>query len=310
MRDLYPEIEPFAIHRLSVGDGHEIHVEECGNPQGTPALFLHGGPGGGITPAYRRFFDPERYRIVLFDQRGCGRSTPFASVEHNTTWHLVADIERIRSTLGIEQWLVFGGSWGSTLALVYAETHPKRVQALVLRGIFLVRRRELDWFYQEGASRIFPDAWEGFLAPIPPDERSDLRAAYHRRLFGTDPVIAQAAAEAWSRWELATSFLLPRNDNESDDWLLAFARIENHYFAHGCFLEGDQQILSRVDRIASIPMTIVQGRYDVICPMETAWELHRNCPRSRLVVVPDAGHSSLEPGIVAALVEATDAFVD
>lgn len=307
MRDLYPEIEPYATHRLDVGDGHTVFVEECGNPEGMPAVFLHGGPGGGITPEYRRFFDPERYRVVLFDQRGCGQSTPFASVEHNTTGHLVADIERIRDHLGIDRWLVFGGSWGSTLALVYAEAHPDRVQALVLRGIFLVRDRELDWLYQDGASRIFPDAWEHYLAPIPPEEHADLRAAYHRRLFGPDAEVAQAAAAAWSRWELATSYLRPRDADETDEWLLAFARIESHYFAHGCFLAPDQ-ILDRIDRIADIPMTIVQGRYDVVCPMETAWELHRRCPRSQLVVVPDAGHSSLEPGVAGALVEATDAF--
>jgi len=308
MPELYPEIEPYAVHRLAVGDGHELHVEECGTPNGLPVVFLHGGPGGGITPAYRRFFDPERYRVVLFDQRGCGQSTPFASVEHNTTWDLVADIERIREHLRIEQWLVFGGSWGSTLALVYAEEHPDRVRGLVLRGIFLLREWELDWLYQKGASRIFPDAWESFLAPIPAEERGDLRAAYARRLFGDDPGAAQAAAEAWSRWELATSYLIPRDDEESDEWLLAFARIESHYFMNGGFLDAEHQILARIDRIADIPMTIVQGRYDVVCPMESAWELHRKCPRSRLVVVPDAGHSSLEPGISAALVAATDAF--
>lgn len=307
-RELYPEIEPYAAHFLPVGDAHTVYVEECGTPTGKPALFLHGGPGGGITADHRRFFDPASYRVVLLDQRGCGRSTPFASVEHNTTWDLVADIERIRAHLGVDRWLLFGGSWGSALALAYAQAHPDRVSELVLRGIFLLRRRELEWFYQEGASRLFPEAWQSYLAAIPSDEHDDLIGAYHRRLHDPDERVARAAARAWSGWELATSHLVPREEEVSDDWLLAFARIESHYFAHGGFLEREDQLLDGVARLRGLPAVIVQGRYDVVCPVETAYELHRRWPGSELHVVADAGHSALEPGIVDRLVRATDAF--
>jgi len=307
-RTLYPEIEPYATHRLAVGDGHELHIEECGNPRGKPAVFLHGGPGGGIETDYRRLFDPQVYRIVLFDQRGCGQSTPLGSVEHNTTADLVADIERIRTFLGIERWLVLGGSWGSTLALAYAETHPESVTELVLRGVFLLRSREIEWFYQSGASRLFPDAWERYLAAIPPEEHGDLLRAFHSRLHGADEAVAMAAAQAWSRWELATSYLFPKPPDESDEWLLVFARIETHYFVNGGFLRTPNQLLDDVARIRKIPGVIVQGRYDVVCPAESAWALHRAWPEARLEMIADAGHSTFEPGIVDALVRATDGF--
>ena len=308
---LYPEIEPYDSGRLRVSDLHELYYEQVGNPEGKPAVFLHGGPGGGVEPYYRRFFDPARYRAVLFDQRGAGKSTPHASIEQNTTQDLVADIERLREHLGIERWLVFGGSWGSTLALAYAQAHPERVTELVLRGIFLLRRQELLWFYQHGASIIFPDAWEHFLAPIPRPERGDLMQAYHRRLTSDDAQARLEAARAWSIWEASTSRLLVDPDLianfQADEFAEAFARIECHYFVNGGFMpEG--QLLADVDRIRQIPGVIVQGRYDVVCPMESAWDLHRAWPESELVIVPDAGHSAREPGIAAALVAATDHF--
>jgi len=307
-RGLYPEIEPYATHRLAVGDGHELHIEECGNPDGKPALFLHGGPGGGVIADYRRFFDPDAYHVVLFDQRGCGKSTPLGSVDHNTTWDLVADIERIRAFLGIDRWLVLGGSWGSTLALAYAETHPESVTEIVLRGVFLLRQREVEWFYQSGASRMFPDAWEEYVSVIPDDERDDLVRAFHRRLHGDDAVVAMDAARAWSGWELSTSQLLPREFDEPDEWLLVFAQIESHYFVNGGFLRAPNQLLDDLARIAHLPAVIVQGRYDVVCPAESAWALHRAWPGSRLELVADAGHSTKEPGIIDALVRATDGF--
>ena len=311
-RTLYPPIEPYRTGRLRVSPLHEIHYEESGNPAGKPVVFVHGGPGGGTDPKQRCFFDPARYRIVLFDQRGCGRSVPHASLEENTTWDLVADMERLRETLGIERWQVFGGSWGSTLALAYAQTHPQRVSELVLRGIFLLRRKEIEWFYQRGASLLFPDAWEGFLAPIPEAERGDLLRAYHRRLTSEDPQVRAEAARAWSVWEAATSKLIPDagliERNAATDFALAFARIECHYFVHGGFFERDGQLLEGIDRIRSIPAVIVQGRYDVVCPMESAWELHRAWPEAELRIVPDAGHSAFEPGIVHELVSATDRF--
>lgn len=311
-RRLYPEIEPFAQGFLQVSPLHSIYYEQCGNPAGKPALFLHGGPGGGCNPRARRFHDPSVYRIVLFDQRGCGRSRPLGELEENTTWHLVADIERLRVHLGIERWQVFGGSWGSTLALAYAETHPERVSELVLRGIFLLRRSELEWFYQHGASEIFPDAWEDFLRPIPPAERGDLISAYHRRLTGQQPEVRLEAARAWSVWEAATSFLKPDPDHIQaamrEDFALAFARIESHYFVHGGFFDEDGQLLRDVGRIRHIPAVIVQGRYDVVCPMRSAFDLARAWPEAELVVVPDAGHSAFEPGIVDALVRATERF--
>jgi proline iminopeptidase len=307
---LFPEIDPYATGFLET-DGHRIYWEACGNPQGTPAVFLHGGPGGGCTPAHRRLFDPARYNVVLFDQRGCGRSTPHASLENNTTWDLVADIEALRTKIGAEKWLVFGGSWGSTLALAYAQTHPERVSALVLRGIFTLRRAELLWFYQEGASWLFPDKWEGFLAPIPPEERGDLIAAYHRRLTGTDRAKQIEAARAWSLWEHQTITLLPNPDyllqTENDDYALAFARIENHYFVNkGFFEEG--QLIAKAPLLAGIPGVIIQGRYDVCTPARTAWDLHRAWPEAEFVLVQDAGHAWSEAGIRRALRAALDHF--
>ena len=309
---LYPEIEPHSTGTLRVSSLHSIYYEESGNPDGKPVVFLHGGPGGGTDPKQRRFFDPQAYRIVLFDQRGCGQSTPHAELRENTTWDLVADIEKLRSHLAIDRWQVFGGSWGSTLALAYAQTHPRRVSELVLRGIFLLRRSELLWFYQDGASALFPDAWEAFLAPIPSAERGDLMKAYHRRLTSDDPATRLEAARAWSVWEASTSFLLQRPDYianaAGDDFALAFARIEAHYFVHRGFLEREQQLIENIGRLRHIPSVIVQGRYDVVCPMASAWQLHRAWPEAELVVVPDAGHSAFEPGILEALVAATDRF--
>ncbi len=312
MRELYPQIEPFEHGMLPVSDLHEIYYEQCGNPEGKPVVFLHGGPGGGGSTEPRRFFDPERYRIVLLDQRGCGRSQPHAELRQNTTWDLVEDIEKLRRHLGIERWQVFGGSWGSTLALAYAQTHPEAVSELVLRGIFLLRRRELLWFYQEGCSRLFPDAWEAFLAPIPVVERGDLISAYYRRLTHEDPAVRLEAARAWSVWEASTSHLLQNPQHiasaAGDDFATAFARIEAHYFVHGGFFSHENQLLEGIDRIRQIPAVIVQGRYDVVCPAETAWALHRAWPEARFVLVPDAGHSAFEPGITDALIQATDAF--
>jgi proline iminopeptidase len=311
-RGLYPAIEPSRQGHLAVGDGHEVYWEECGNPDGKPVVFIHGGPGAGCDAKSRRFFDPARYRIFLFDQRGCGRSRPHASLEHNTTWDLVADLERMREMFGVERWQAFGGSWGSTLALAYAEAHPDRVTELVLRGIFLLRKRELDWFYQEGASYLYPDRWEQYIAPIPPAERGDLMRAFHRRLTGNDPAAAQAAARAWAVWEGSTSYLLTDDDNVrrwgEDAFSLAVARIECHYFVNGGFMKRESQLLDDVGRIRHIPAVIVQGRHDVVCPMLTAWDLHRAWPEADLQVIGDAGHSALEPGITDALVRATDGF--
>ena len=311
-REQYPPIEPHRQGCLPVGNGHEIYWEECGNPDGKPVVFLHGGPGAGCDPRARRFFDPARYRICLFDQRGCGKSRPHASLEHNTTWDLVADIERLRAFFGVERWQVFGGSWGSTLALAYAETHPERVSELVLRGIFMLRKSELDWFYQGGASSLYPDRWEDYVAPIPPAERGDLMRAFHRRLTGTDPEAALAAARAWAVWEGATSYLITDEDNVrnwgEDAFALAVARIECHYFVNGGFMERESQLLDGIERIRHIPAVIVQGRHDVVCPMVTAWELHRAWPEAEFQAVADAGHSAFEPGNTDALVRATDRF--
>jgi proline iminopeptidase len=311
MPELYPDILPYAVHRLAVDDRHALYVEECGTTKGIPALFLHGGPGAGCEPYHRRFFDPARYRVVLFDQRGAGRSVPHADLTDNTTWHLVADIERIRERLGIERWLVFGGSWGSTLALAYAQTHPERVSALVLRGIFLCREDEIRWFYQQGASRLFPDHWADFVAPVAPADRHDLLGAYHRLLTGADDIARMAAAKAWSTWEGRTATLRPSPSVVSHfgdpHVALALARIECHYFVHQAFLRPDQ-LLEDAGRLAGIPSVIVHGRYDVICPLENAWELHRAMAGSELVIVPDAGHAASEPGIRSALVAATDRF--
>ncbi len=308
MRQLYPEIEPFNTLFLETGDGHTLYVEESGNPVGKPVVFLHGGPGGGTNPRQRRLFDPEKYRIVVFDQRGCGKSTPHASVEHNTTWDLVADIERIRKELVVDQWQVFGGSWGSTLALAYAEAHPGRVSELALRGIFLLRPFELAWFYQEGASNIFPDVWESYLAPIPVAERGDLMTAYHQRLFGDDLDVQLEAARAWTTWEWSTSQLIPVVEGGTDEQYLAFARIENHYFVNGGFFERPNQLIEDAHKIVHIPTIIIHGRYDVICPVRNAWELHAALPNSELHIIPDAGHSMAEPGITDALIAATDNF--
>ncbi len=311
-RGLYPPVEPNRSGHLAVGNGHEIYWEECGNPKGKPVVFLHGGPGAGCDERARRFFDPARYRIFLFDQRGCGRSRPHASLEHNTTWDLVADIERLRELAGVERWQAFGGSWGSTLALAYAESHPERVTELVLRGIFLIRKAELDWFYQEGASFLYPDRWEDYVAPIPAAERGDLMQAFHRRLTGPDRAAAQAAARAWAIWEGSTSYLLTDDDNVSkwgeDAFALAVARIECHYFVNGGFMRREGQLLEDVGRIRNIPAVIVQGRHDVVCPMHTAWDLHRAWPEAKLEIVGDAGHSAFEAGITDALVRATDRF--
>jgi proline iminopeptidase len=292
----------------------KIYFEESGNPQGVPAVFLHGGPGGGTEAKMRRFFDPRRYRIVLFDQRGSGKSRPHASLVDNTTWDLVADMERLREHLSIERWLVFGGSWGSTLALAYAQTHPERVTHLVLRGIFLLRRWELEWFYQNpgGAAALYPDLWEHYIEPIPPEERGDMMAAYYRRLTSQDPAELSRAAKAWALWEAATSFLRRNSlytaklgqDTHSE----AFSRIECHYFVNGGFLASPNQLIENVPRIRHIPAVIVQGRYDIVCPMKSAWELHRAWPEAELHIVPDAGHSAFEPGNTHELIKATDRF--
>ncbi|GAB4216648.1 MAG: prolyl aminopeptidase [Rhodoferax sp.] len=308
---LYPPIEPYEHGFLDTGDSHRVYWERCGNPQGIPAVFLHGGPGSGCGPDHRRLFDPARYCVTLFDQRGCGRSTPCASLENNTTWHLVADIERLRTALGVPRWLVFGGSWGSTLALTYAQTHPQAVSALILRGIFLLRQNELRWYYQEGANALFPDHWEDFVAPIPPAERDDLITAYRRRLVGDDVAAQLACARAWSLWEGRTIRLLPDAANTAkhsqDDYSLAFARIENHYFVHHGWMD-EGQLLRDAHRLHGTPGVIVQGRYDVCTPMRSAWDLHRAWPQAALHIVNDAGHAFNEPGILARLRAATDHF--
>ncbi len=308
----YPAIEPFHQGRLAVSDGHELYFEQSGDPQGKPVVFLHGGPGGSTSPSHRQFFDPRAYRIVLLDQRGCGQSTPHASLEANTTWHLVADLERLREHLAISRWQVFGGSWGSTLALAYAQKHPERVTELVLRGIFLLRKQELAWFYQQGASHIFPDAWQIYRDHIPLAERDDFLTAYHARLTSADPSIRVAAARVWSQWEAATSklFVDPQLIAAFEDEAVAaaFARIESHYFVHGGFFRSADQLLQDIGRIRHIPAVIVQGRYDMVCPMESAWALHQAWPEAELVITPDAGHSAFEPANSRALVAATDRF--
>jgi len=311
-RGYYPPIEPYRTGRLRVSDLHELYFEESGNPAGKPVVFLHGGPGFGTEPNHRRFFDPVAYRIVLFDQRGCGKSTPHASLIDNTTWDLVSDIEELRAHLGIERWQVFGGSWGSTLAIAYAETHPSRVTELVLRGIFLIRDQEVAWFYQRGTSALFPDAWEKYVEPIPEGERGDFVMAFYRRLTSDDPGVRLRAAKAWSVWEGSTSCLLSNRSlidkTDGDEFAVAFARIECHYFVHHAWLEPPRDLLGNVDRIRHIPGVVVQGRYDVVCPMESAWALHRAWPEADLRIVPDAGHAASEPGTLHELVEATDRF--
>jgi proline iminopeptidase len=297
---------------LRVSDLHEIYFEECGNPRGKPAVFLHGGPGAGADKRARQFFDPHLYRIIVFDQRGCGRSRPAASLVENTTWHLVADIERLRKHLGVERWLVFGGSWGSTLALAYAQAHPQNVVELVLRGIFMLRAAEIRWFYQHGASEIFPDAWESYRDAIPREERDDFVTAYHRRLTGNDRAAAVAAAKAWSVWEAATSFLHTNAANiknwAEEQFALSVARIECHYFVNRGFLRNESQLLDDVSRIRHIPAVIVQGRYDIVCPATSAWDLHRAWPEADLRIVADAGHSAFEPGNAHELILATDRY--
>lgn len=314
MKSLYPELQARRTGTLPPEDGHTVWFEESGNPDGIPVVFVHGGPGGGTQPLYRRFFDPARYRIVLFDQRGCGQSTPHAELEHNNTWALVSDMERLRELLGIQAWVVFGGSWGSTLSLAYSQNHPDRTLAIILRGIFLLRQQELEWFYQDGASRMFPDAWEQYLQAIPDDERDDLLQAYYRRLTHPDQTVRVSAARAWSRWEAATSKLIPSpslvESFQDARFAEAFARIESHYFVHGGFLDHPDQLLHNVERIRHIPGFIVQGRYDVVCPPQTAWDLHQAWPEAEYHVVPDAGHSATEPGIVDRLVDATDRTAD
>lgn len=308
----YPAIEPYRTGMLAVSGGHEIYFEECGNPRGKPVVFLHGGPGGGSEPTQRTYFDPNAYRVILFDQRGCGRSRPYASLENNTTWDLVQDIEALRAHVGVDRWQVFGGSWGSTLALAYAETHPERVTEMVLRGIFMGRAEEVRWLYQEGASFIFPDAWEPYLAIIPPAERHDMVTAYHRRLTGDDLTVRLKAAQAWSMWEGAITKLLPDPKRTAgfgeDEFALAFARIECHYFHHKSFLDSDDQLLRNVSKIKHIPCVIAHGRYDICCPVKSAWDLVKAWPLAELFVVPDAGHSVSEPGIGRVLVAATDRF--
>lgn len=310
----YPDIEPYASGKLKVSDLHDVYWEQSGNPQGKPVIFVHGGPGGATDATHRTFFDPRTYRIVLFDQRGCGKSTPHAELEGNTTWDLVADMERLREHLGIDRWQVFGGSWGSTLSLAYAQTHPQRVTELVLRGIFLVRDEEIRWFYQFGSSEIFPDAWEAFLKPIPVAERSNMLTAYYKRLTSSDAKVRQEAAIAWSTWEGRTTKLIPSDAHiahfEEGEFALAFARIEAHFFINKAWLDtkGKGQLLENVDKIRHIPTTIVHGRYDVCCPLRNAWDLHKEWPEAELFIIPDSGHAAGEPGIARALVAATDRY--
>ena len=311
MRQLFPKIQPNQTWTLQRGS-HQVYLEESGNPAGIPVLFLHGGPGSGCIAAHRRFFDPEAYRIILFDQRGCGRSRPHANVESNTTWHLVADIENIRTTLGIDQWVVFGGSWGATLGLIYSQTHPDRVLHLVLRGVFLMTAKELQWFYGGGAGQFWPDVWRKFTSLIPEDEQNDLIAAYNKRLFSGDLETETRHARAWASWENALASI--SNDGSSNaespaEYARAFARLENHYFLNRGFLDEDGQILRDVAKLDTVSGTIVQGRYDMICPPVSAYELHRNWPKSDLMLVPRAGHALSEPGISKALVETTDRIV-
>lgn len=311
LRGFYPEIEPFETGMLDVGDGHQIYWERFGTKGAKPAVFLHGGPGGATSPSHRRLFDPALYDVILFDQRGCGKSTPHASIEANTTWHLVADIERLRQMIGAEKWLVFGGSWGSTLALAYAETHPERVSELVLRGIYTLTKAELDWYYQFGVSEMFPDKWERFCAPIPEDERHEMMAAYRRRLTGTDREEQLRCAVAWSSWEGETITLLPNPDYSDHfydaDFALAFARIENHFFVHAGWME-EGQLLRDAHKLKDIPGVIIHGRYDMPCPAKYAWALHKAWPKADFHLIEGAGHAYLEPGILDQLIRATDRF--
>lgn len=315
LRQLFPPFEPFDEGFLPVDDGHHrLFYEQSGNPEGKPVVVLHGGPGGGCSPKYRQFFDPKIWRVVMFDQRGSGKSEPFACLKNNTTRFLVQDIETLRNHLGIDKWVVFGGSWGSTLALTYAETHPDRVKALVLRGIFMLRRSELIWFYQEGASNIFPDAWEKYLEPIPVVERHDMMSAYYRRLTGDNEEEKLRCARAWTYWEMATSCLIVNPEKlasaEDDKFSVAFARIESHYFVNGGFFDDDAEILNRADQLKNIPGSIAQGRYDLVCPIRSAWDLHKKWPQSELHIIADAGHSCFEPGIQDALLRSVEKYTD
>jgi proline iminopeptidase len=311
LRTFYPEIEAYESGYLDVGDGHTIYWERSGTRGAKPVVFLHGGPGGGFSPSHRRLFDPKLYDVMLFDQRGCGKSTPHASIDANTTWHLVADIERLREMMGVDQWQVFGGSWGSTLALAYAEAHPERVSELVLRGIYLLTRAEMDWYYQFGVSELFPDKWERFLAPIPEAERGDMMAAYRRRLTSDDRAVQIEAALAWSQWEGQTITLLPEPSTSDvfgeDEFALAFARIENHYFTHKGWLD-ENQLLRDASRLKDIPGTIVHGRYDMPCPARFAWALHKAWPKADFHLIEGAGHAYSEPGILDQLIRATDRY--
>jgi len=312
-RELYEPILPYNTGFLTVCPLHSLYYEESGNPKGNPVLYVHGGPGGGTSPSNRRVFNPEFYRIILFDQRGSGKSTPFSCLEENTLWDLVSDIEKLRNHLGIQKWVVFGGSWGSTLSLVYAQEHPSRVKALILRGIFLLKREELLWFYQNGASNIFPDAWEKYLEPIPEEERHDMMSAYYKRLTGNDEELKLKCAKAWTTWEMSTSTLYPDEENitkgEEPQFALAFARIESHYFVNRGFMK-ENHILENMNKIidAKIPATIVQGRYDLVCPIRQAWDLHKIWPEAQFFIVPDSGHSMREPGILSRLIQATDEY--
>lgn len=309
---LYPPFEAFNTDFLAVSDLHTIHFEQSGNKNGIPVLILHGGPGGGMRPEYRRCFNPKKWHIIQLSQRGCGQSTPFAELRENTTWDLVEDNEKLRRHLNIKQWAVFGGSWGSTLSLAYSQVHPQACLALFLRGIFLVRQREIQWFYQEGCSRLFPDSWESFIAPIPLEERHDFVTAYYKRLTDNDPTVRQEAAKAWSVWEASNLKLLPDPNLiqafGEDQFAEAFARIECHYFINKCFFDEDNYLLNRVDKIRHLPCVIVHGRYDVVCPAESAWALHKAWPEAQLHIIADAGHAVSEPGIEQKLVEATDNF--
>lgn len=309
---LYPAVQVNQSGHLKASDLHQVYWESCGNPKGKPVVFVHGGPGAGTSAETRRFFNPEKYHVIQFDQRGCGQSTPHACLEDNTTWDLIADMEAIRELLGIERWQVFGGSWGSTLALAYAEKHPDRVTELVLRGIFLLRQQELQWFYQEGASRMFPDAWQPYVEHIPAEERHDMMSAYQKRLLADDEAVRLAAAERWSVWEGSTCHLYPDlkhiEETADPEFALAFARIENHYFMNHGFFTHENQLLDDINKIRHIPTVIIQGRYDVVCPMQTAFDLKQAFPEAELIVVPDAGHSAFEPAIASELVKATDRF--
>jgi len=311
---LYPVAAVNQSAHIKTDSIHSVYWESCGNPNGKPVVFVHGGPGGGTSPATRRFFNPEKYHIIQFDQRGCGKSTPHACLEENTTWDLIADMEAIRNLLGINKWQVFGGSWGSTLALAYAEKHPDRVSELILRGIFLLRKQELHWFYQEGAGRIFPDAWQPYLNHIPESERHDMMAAYQKRLLSDDESVRLAAAKHWSVWEGSTCHLYPDlqhiEETADAEFALAFARIENHYFMNHGFFSHENQLLDEIEKIRHIPTVIIQGRYDVVCPMQTAYDLKQAFPEAELIVVPDAGHSAFEPAIASELVKATDRCAD